>query len=113
MSAAEMNSTAEEQEFSEEDQQAIMAAWQRTITGLIELASADAAPDDPRTIAVFADHYAWMATYWPVSHDDYVELGRFYAAYPDSRARFEAHRPGLAAFVTEAVECYARARSPR
>lgn len=108
-----MDNAAEEQQFSAEDQERIQAAWQRTITGLTELADAGVAPQDPRTLAVFADHYAWMAEFWPVSHDDYVELGRFYANYPDSRARFEAHRPGLAAFVSEAVECYARERSPR
>ncbi|MGA5817958.1 TipAS antibiotic-recognition domain-containing protein [Kitasatospora sp. NPDC094028] len=103
----------EEKELSPEEEAYVKGCWDRTITKLITLFDEKAAPDDPRALDTLAEHHGWIAEVWPVDFDLYIEMGRFYVAYPEPYARFEAFRTGLADYVAEIVEAYARERRPQ
>jgi DNA-binding transcriptional MerR regulator len=65
------------------------------------------AADDPRTQAVTAEHYRWVCQFWTPSADAFAGLGDLYVDHPDFRARYDAVRPGLAAYVRDAMATYA------
>jgi DNA-binding transcriptional MerR regulator len=65
------------------------------------------APDDPRTQAVTAEHYRWVCQFWTPDADAFAGLGDLYVDHPDFAARYDAVRPGLAAYVRDAMATYA------
>jgi hypothetical protein len=71
------------------------------------LLDAGVAADDPRTQAVTAEHYRWVCQFWTPDADAFAGLGDLYVDHPDFRARYDAVRPGLAAFVRDAMATYA------
>ncbi|KJS52919.1 TipAS antibiotic-recognition domain-containing protein [Streptomyces rubellomurinus] len=105
--------STEERQFTPEEEEYIRGCWDRTITKLVELFDEKTATDDPRALDTLAEHHGWIMEYWPIDFDMYIELGRFYVAFPEPYARFEAFRTGLADYVAEIVEAYARERRPQ
>jgi DNA-binding transcriptional MerR regulator len=71
------------------------------------LLDAGVAADDPRTQDVTADHYRWVSQFWTPDADAFAGLGDLYVDHPDFRARYDAVRPGLAAYVRDAMHVYA------
>jgi MerR family transcriptional regulator, thiopeptide resistance regulator len=71
------------------------------------LLDAGVAADDPRTQAVTAEHYRWVCQFWTPDADAFAGLGDLYVDHPDFRARYDAVRPGLAAYVRDAMATYA------
>jgi DNA-binding transcriptional MerR regulator len=71
------------------------------------LLDAGVAADDPRTQAVTAEHYRWVCQFWTPDADAFAGLGDLYVDHPDFRARYDVVRPGLAAFVRDAMATYA------
>ena len=71
------------------------------------LLDAGVAPDDPRTQAVTAEHYAWVNQFWTPDADAFAGLGDLYVDHEGFRARYEAVRPGLAEYVRDAMAVYA------
>ncbi len=67
----------------------------------------DRRPDDPDVQALVARHYAWITHFWQPTAEAYRALGQGYVTDPEFRAYYEAYRPGLAAFLAEAMDCYA------
>jgi DNA-binding transcriptional MerR regulator len=65
------------------------------------------APDDPRTQAVTASHYAWVCQFWTPDAEAFAGLGDLYVDSPDFHARYDAVRPGLAEYVRDAMAVYA------
>jgi DNA-binding transcriptional MerR regulator len=63
--------------------------------------------DDPRTQEVTADHYRWVCQFWTPDADAFAGLGDLYVDHPDFAARYDAVRPGLAAYVRDAMHVYA------
>ena len=66
-----------------------------------------AAADDPRVQAVTAEHYRWVCQFWTPGADEFAGLGDLYVDHPDFAARYDAVRPGLAAYVRDAMAVYA------
>jgi len=54
-----------------------------------------------------ARHHAWVRRFWTPDRDAYAGLGRLYTEHPDFLARYEGLRPGLAAYLAEAMAVYA------
>ena len=71
------------------------------------LLDAGVAPDDARTQAVTASHYAWVCQFWTPDAEAFAGLGDLYVDSPDFHARYEAVRPGLAEYVRDAMAAYA------
>lgn len=71
------------------------------------LLDAGVAPDDPRTQAVTAKHYAWVDQFWTPDADAFTGLGDLYVDHPGFKARYDAIRPGLAEYVRDAMAVYA------
>lgn len=78
---------------------------------IAELAAANIAPDDARTLEAVAQHHAWLREHWEPSPAAYAKLGRIYAD-PDDRFRdgFENAQPGLSDYLRDAMISYATHR---
>ena len=83
----------------------------------IEAALADAMEageriDSPQVFELVARHREWVGRSWPRPPDAaaYAGLADFYTSHPDFVARYEAIRPGFAAWLADAIREYARAR---
>ena len=62
-----------------------------------------------RVQALVARHYAWVCRAWKPNRAAYAGLGRMYVESPDFRAVYEAVRPGLTAYLAEAMGVFAEA----
>jgi DNA-binding transcriptional MerR regulator len=67
----------------------------------------DRGPLDPSVQALAGRFYEHLRHYYEPSPEVFAGLGRMYVDHPDFRARFEALRPGLAAFLRDAMAAYA------
>ena len=56
---------------------------------------------------LIARHHALIERFYPASAEVYRGLGRLYTEHKDFRKFYEKHRPGLAAFMKEAMAYYA------
>lgn len=68
--------------------------------------------DDPRLDAILRRHHAWVGASWasPPVAEAYAGLGELYLSHPDFTARYEAVRPGFAAYLAAAMKAYAGRR---
>ncbi|WP_076673315.1 MULTISPECIES: MerR family transcriptional regulator [unclassified Microbacterium] len=67
------------------------------------------APGDAAAEALVDRHREVFSQYFPVTRQMQVHLGRMYAADPRFAAHYDAIRPGLAAWLRDAIEASARA----
>jgi MerR family transcriptional regulator, thiopeptide resistance regulator len=74
---------------------------------LAEAMDAGVPADDGRVQALVARHYAWVCRAWKPNRAAYVGLGTMYVESPDFRAVYEAVRPGLTAYLAEAMRVFA------
>ncbi len=80
------------------------------IERVVAQAMADGFPADSEALsAVLKRHHAWVAQGWGAEPNAiaYKGLAELYAAHPEFRARFEAVRPGLTDYFTEAMRRFA------
>jgi len=70
-------------------------------------AVANRVPGDAQVQALIARHHAWIENFYPCSAERYRGLGRLYVEHPEFRAFYEKYRPGLADFMSEAMNVYA------
>lgn len=77
--------------------------------GLVAAMDDDAPLESPRVRDLLARHRAWIARSWPRPPDAaaYAGLADFYTGHPDFVARYEALRPGFAAWLAAAMRAYA------
>ncbi|MCH8685977.1 TipAS antibiotic-recognition domain-containing protein [Sphingosinicellaceae bacterium A1X5R2] len=71
-----------------------------------KLANGQAA-DSAETQALAARHYAWVCRSWTPDATAYAGLGRLYVEHEDFHAMYDNIRPGLAAYLAEAMAVYA------
>lgn len=57
--------------------------------------------------ALIARHHAWIENFYPCSAEVYRGLGQLYLEHPEFRANYEKYRPGLAGFMSAAMNYYA------
>jgi MerR family transcriptional regulator, thiopeptide resistance regulator len=72
-----------------------------------DLAALLAAGSDPGAAearAVVARHLAWIGNFWSPDAESYRGLGRLYVEHPEFRAYYEKAAPGLADFLSRAIE---------
>ena len=86
------------------------AALFRRLAGVMR---AGASPAEPAALDAVAEHYESIAHYWQPTPEAYAALGALYLTDPRQRAMAEQADPGLAAWLAEAIEEYARQRLVR
>lgn len=91
--------------WSKEKLTAVKAEGER-ITGALG-AAMDRGPDDPHVQSLVAVFYVDLRHYDEPTPEVFAGLGRMYVDHPDFRARFDGIRPGLAAFLRDAMARYA------
>jgi MerR family transcriptional regulator, thiopeptide resistance regulator len=64
-------------------------------------------PDNPDVQEIVAQHHAWVSRFWTPDAAAYVGLGRLYVEDERFTATIDAHEPGLAAYLCEAMAVYA------
>jgi len=84
---------------------AVGAEGEAVTTGLAALADRD--PGDAEVQELIARHHAWIENFYPCSAEVYRGLGQGYAEHPKFRAFYEKYRPGLADFMSAAMNHYA------
>lgn len=84
---------------------AVSAEGEAVTTGLAALADRD--PGDAEVQELIARHHAWIENFYPCSAEVYRGLGRGYVEHPKFRAFYEKYRPGLADFMSAAMNHYA------
>lgn len=64
--------------------------------------------DDPEVQDVVACHHAWIENFYPAPAAVYRGLGRMYIENPDFRAYYDKYAEGLASFLQQAMDIFAR-----
>jgi DNA-binding transcriptional MerR regulator len=67
----------------------------------------DREPSDPEVQELIARHHAWIENFYSCSAEIYRGLGQGYVEHPEFRAFYEKYRPGLADFLSAAMNHYA------
>jgi len=91
--------------MSRAEWQAVGAEGEAVTAALAALA--DREPDDAEVQKLIARHHAWIEHFYPCSAEVYRGLGQGYAEHPEFRAFYEKYRPGLADFMSAAMNHYA------
>lgn len=98
--------------WTPDDTAGFLAELREVETGLADAMAAGDAPDRPRVEALLARHRDRVGRSWPKPPDAqaYAGLADVYVSHPDFVARYEALRPGFAAWLAAAMRNYARTR---
>jgi DNA-binding transcriptional MerR regulator len=91
--------------MSRAEWKAVGAEGEAVTTGLAALA--DREPGDEEVQKLIARHHAWIENFFPCSAEVYRGLGQGYVEHPEFRAFYEKYRPGLAGFLSAAMNHYA------
>lgn len=57
--------------------------------------------------ALAARQYAWVCRAWKPNRTAFTGLGRMYVEHPDFRATYDAEKPGLAQYMSDAMTAFA------
>ncbi|MFZ5916755.1 MAG: MerR family transcriptional regulator [Chloroflexota bacterium] len=91
--------------MSRAEWQAVGAEGEAVTTALAALV--DRSPDDAEVQGLMARHHAWIENFYPCSAEVYRGLGRGYVEHAEFRAFYERYHPGLADFMSAAMNIYA------
>lgn len=78
--------------------------------GLAELMDSGVPASDERVQAIIDRHYNGMLVFWTPNRESYTGLGQMYVDDERFAQNYESVRPGLAAYMRDAVKAYADAR---
>ena len=92
-------------QMSRAEWQAVGAEGETVTSSLAALTGRE--PGDPDVQALIARHHAWIENFYPCSAEMYRGLGQLYVEHPEFRAFYDKHQPGLADFMSAAMEYYA------
>jgi DNA-binding transcriptional MerR regulator len=81
--------------------------------GLAAALRAGTATDDPAVQNLVARHHAWVNRFWTPDAAAYAGLGRLYVDDERFTTSIDAHEPGLAAYLCDAMAEYASTRLAR
>jgi DNA-binding transcriptional MerR regulator len=90
--------------MSREKWKAVQAEGQAVTTGIAALMDRD--PGDAEVQAVVARHHAWIENFYPCSAEIYRGLSQLYVDHPEFRAFYEKVQPGLADYLSAAMQIY-------
>ena len=91
--------------MSRAEWKAVGAEGEAVTTGLAALT--DREPEDSQVQELIARHHSWIENFYPCSAEVYRGLGQGYAEHPEFRAHYEKYKPGLADFLSVAMNHYA------
>jgi DNA-binding transcriptional MerR regulator len=87
---------------------ASMRAEMADIEASVSAAMAREMPADaPDVQTLIARHHQWVRRFWTPNRETYTGLGRLYVEHPDFLARYDRIRPGMAAYLRDAMTIYA------
>jgi len=78
---------------------------------LAALAEANTDPASPEVQEEIAKHYQWLRHFYEPSLEMYRGLGSMYADDPRFAANYDKYRPGLAAYMRDAMHAYCDAEA--
>lgn len=87
----------------------LAAATDQLHRDLAAAMTAGVRPGDDEASALAARHRDWIGVHYPCGHGRQVILARMYTEDPRFTATYDAHAPGLAAWLREVIEEDARA----
>ena len=90
--------------MSRAEWKAVGAEGEAITTALAALT--DREPGDAEVQKLIARHHAWIEHFYPCSAEVYRGLGQGYVEHPEFRAFYEKYRPGLADFISAAMNHY-------
>ena len=67
----------------------------------------DSSPSSPEVQALIKDHHAWIENFYTCPGEMYKGLGQLYVENPEFTEYYEKIKPGLAAFMCEAMGYFA------
>ena len=67
----------------------------------------DLPPESPDVQKLIKRHYTWIENFWTPNAESYKGLGRGYVENPEFREFYDKYKPGLADFLSAAMEYYA------
>ena len=91
--------------MSREKWKAVQAEGQAVTTGIAALIGHD--PGDAQVQEMVARHHAWIEEFYPCSAEIYRGLAQMYVEHPEFRAFYEKVEPGLAEYLSAAMQIYA------
>jgi DNA-binding transcriptional MerR regulator len=91
--------------MSRAEWQAVGAEGEAVTTALASLV--DREPSDAEVQELIARHHAWIENFYSCSAEVYRGLGQGYVEHPEFRAFYEKYCPGLADFMSAAMNHYA------
>lgn len=80
-------------------------------TELAALQTADTPVDDRRVQELVGRHYGWICVFWTPNAEAYRGLGQMYVDDERFTATYDAFAPGLARYLRDAIDVYARTMS--
>lgn len=86
------------------------AEFESQNNGLVALMDAGVPVADERVQAIVERHYQGMTTFWTPNREAYIGLGQMYVDDERFARNYESVRPGLAAYLRDAMKVYAEAR---
>lgn len=89
------------------EKRALQEQFEAVVTRMAALLDEGVPTDDPRTLDAVADHYRWLSAFWTPDADAYSGLGRLYVDDPRFQEVYDTTRPGLAAYLSDAMTTYA------
>jgi DNA-binding transcriptional MerR regulator len=96
--------------MTKEDATRLQAEEKALVSELAEVFRAGAPVDDARTQALVDRHYRWFCSFWTPTWDTYVCIGNMYVDDARFTAHYDAHAPGLAVYLRDAMKVYAESR---
>jgi DNA-binding transcriptional MerR regulator len=96
--------------MTKEDAARLQAEEKAVVSELAEVLRAGVPVDDARTQALVDRHYRWFCSFWTPSRNAYVCVGNMYVDDARFTVHYDAHAPGLAVYLRDAIKVYAEAR---
>jgi len=96
--------------MSKEQVESLNTLARDTNAALADLMAASVPVDDERVLDAVAGHYRWVSAFWTPDAEAYTGLGRMYVDDPRFAAHYDGVADGLAVYLRDAIEVYARTR---
>lgn len=80
------------------------------LSRIVQLFDEEVPADDPRTVEAIDAQYRMVANFWTPNREAFIGLGQMYVDDPRFAKTYEDVRPGLAAYMRDAMKVYAEQR---
>jgi MerR family transcriptional regulator, thiopeptide resistance regulator len=98
------------QDWSSDDWSAYQDDAAAVTNRIADLYDAGVPASDPRVVDAVDGHYRLVSRFWTPDRESYTGLGQMYVDDPRFAKNYEDVRPGLTAYLRDAMQAYADAR---